>query len=1001
MASKRLAQGGRIDRQRPVTFHFNGRAYQGYAGDTVASALLANGVSMVGRSWKYHRPRGIVSCGVEEPNAILQVEEGAYTVPNPKATEVDLYDGLKVGSVNAWPSLEFDLLGVNRVLTRFLPAGFYYKTFMWPKSFWHSYEKVIRKASGLGEAPVENDPDRYEKTHAHCDVLVVGSGPAGLAAALAAAQSGARVIVADEHAEFGGSLLFSREQIDGKPAHKWVSDTIAKLAEFEDVTLLAKSTVYGYHDHNFLTINERLTDALPIAKRGGVRERVWKVRTKRVILATGAQERPLVFGNNDLPGVMLANAVSAYIRRFAVLPGQKAVVFTNNDSAYATALDLKEAGASVTVIDARSGGGGELADKAKAAGITIETGAVVAEAAGSKHVKSVEVMKLGADGKSVSGPARRIDCDLVAMSGGWSPVVHLSAQSGAKAIWDDAKACFLPGKPVQAEESVGAAAGRFQLTDALEDGVKAGLAAVTAAGLTAANVSVPKAATVREKPIQALWLVPGKKPAGRGPKQFVDPQNDVSAGDIRLAAREGYHSVEHVKRYTALGFGTDQGKLGNINGMAILADALNQTIPQTGTTTFRPNYTPVSFGAVAGRDIVDLFDPIRKTPIHQWHEENGAEWENVGQWKRPWYFPKPGETIHDAVNRECVATRSSVGVMDASTLGKIDIQGPDAAKFLNLMYSNAWLKLGVGKCRYGLMLDENGMVMDDGVTTRLGENHFFMTTTTGGAARVMTWLERWLQTEWPELKVHLTSQTDHWATVAVVGPKSRDVLKQVVPDIDYSPEVFPFMSYFEGHTSSGLPVRVMRISFSGELAYEINVNANYGRHVWELVMEAGKPYNITPYGTETMHVLRAEKGFIIVGQDTDGSVTPFDLGMDWCVGKNKTFIGDRSLTRSDTARSDRKQLVGLKPLDPMAVLPEGGQIVEEGQSLTPPVPMLGHVTSSYYSACLGYSFALALVKNGRERLGQTIQVPLIDGRVIKATICETVFIDPEGKRQHA
>ncbi len=1000
---RRLARGGRIDRRRPLAFSFNGRRYEGYHGDTLASALLANGVTLVGRSWKYHRPRGIIGSGVEEPSAVIQLGVGARTVPNVRATQAELYEGLEGASVNAWPSVDWDVMQVFGALGRLFPAGFYYKTFMRPRRLWHSYERIIRKAAGLGEAPTRPDPDYYDKMNAFCDVLVVGAGPAGLAAALAAGRAGARVILVDEQAEAGGSLLSERSTtIDGAPATDWVAAAMAELATLPEVRLLTRTTAYGYHDHNFLTLNQRLTDHLPPGAHHGPRERVWRVRAARVILATGAHERPLVFGNNDRPGVMLASAVSTYINRYAVLPGSRAVVFTNNDGAYRTALDLLEAGVAVSaVVDPRPDPRGGLPEQVRARGVEILGGHVVTDVQGGRRIEGARVIRLGAGGDTVEGPLRGIACDLIAVSGGWSPVVHLHAQSGARPVWDEARACFVPGKAVQPERCVGAAAGSYRLGEALAEGFAAGREAAAATGSTGAGEppdAVPTVEEVDEEPLQPLWLVPGTAPVARGPKRFVDLQNDVSAADIQLAVREGYRSIEHVKRYTALGFGTDQGKLGNINGMAIAAASLGQGIAATGTTTFRPNYTPVSFGAVAGRDLGDLFDPIRKTAMHPWHVEHGAEFENVGQWKRPWYYPRAGESLHDAVNRECLATRNGVGVMDASTLGKIDIQGPDAAEFLNRVYTNAWRKLEVGRCRYGLMLGEDGMVMDDGVTTRIGEQHYLMTTTTGGAAHVMAWLERWLQTEWPELRVHLTSVTDHFATIAVVGPKSRAVVSTVCEGIDFDREAFPFMASRTG-TVAGVDCRVNRISFSGELAYEINVSANHGRHVWDAVMEAGRPHDITPYGTETMHVLRAEKGYIIVGQDTDGSVTPVDLGMSWIIKKKGDFIGRRSLARSDTVREDRKQLVGLLTTDPAAVLPEGSQIVLDARA-TKPVPMLGHVTSSYYSACLGRSIALALVKGGHARMGETLQVPLVDGRVLPVTVSSPVFIDPEGERQN-
>ncbi len=999
----RLGAGGRINRAIPLTFTFNGRTYQGYQGDTLASALLANGVHFVARSWKYHRPRGVVTAGVEEPNAIVQLERGAYTVPNARATEIELYQGLVARSVNAEPSIEDDRMAINQKIARFIPAGFYYKTFMWPRTWWPKYEEKIRDAAGLGKAPDTLDADRYDKCYAHCDVLVVGGGPSGLAAAHAAGLAGARVILVDDQRELGGSLLSCRAQIDGKPGLQWAEKIEAALAQMPDVKILTRSTAFGYQDHNLVTIVQRLTDHLPVSLRKGTRELVWKVRAKRVILATGAHERPLVFGNNDLPGIMLASAVSTYVHRYGVLPGREAVVFTNNDDGYQCALDLKASGAKVTVVDPRPSSEGALPAAARRHGIAVKNGAVVNVARGKRRVSSVEVASFD---KGVVGTRQEtIACDLVAMSGGWSPVLHLFAQSGGKAHWNDEKACFVPGKAVQNEVSVGAASGEFSLARGLRLALDAGLEAVQSLGFKAVRPPAPQVADIKESPLLPLWLVGSRERAARGPKQFVDFQNDVSAADILLAAREGFESVEHVKRYTAMGFGTDQGKLGNINGMAILASALGKTIPETGTTTFRPNYTPVTFGAIAGREIGDFIDPIRKTCIHEWHVENGAAFEDVGNWKRPWYYPKAGEDLHAAVARECLAVRTSVGILDASTLGKIDIQGPDAAKLLNWVYTNPWSKLEVGKCRYGLMLDENGMVFDDGVTVRLGDQHYMMTTTTGGAARVLTWLERWMQTEWPDMKVRLSSVTDHWATFAVVGPKSRKVLQKVCRDVDFANEAFPFMSYRDG-TVADVKARIMRISFSGELAYEVNVPANAGRAVWEALMEAGAEFDITPYGTETMHVLRAEKGYIIVGQDTDGSITPFDLGMGGLVAKTKDCLGKRSLTRSDTAKEGRKQFVGLLTDDPACVLPEGGQILAKGTRTPPantvatePVPMLGHVTSSYYSPILKRSIALAVVKGGLGKMGQKVSIDL-NGRTVDATISSPVFYDTEGVRQH-
>lgn len=996
--SARLSSGGRVDRQRIVNFSFNGRAYKGLEGDTLASALLANGVSLVARSWKYHRPRGILSAGVEEPNALVQLFDGARTVPNARMTEVSLVEGLSATSIHASPSIEFDVRAVNSWFARLIPAGFYYKTFMASQTAWHFFEKHIRASSGLGASPAVADTDRYDKRFAHCDVLVVGAGMAGLTAALAAGKTGARVVLCDEQSEPGGWLLSSDEAIDGLPAAQWVERSLATLAAMPEVIVLPRTTAFGYQDHDLVTLVERRGDHLAADKAPVFRERLWKVRAKQVVLATGAHERPIVYSNNDLPGTMLANAVSTYVRRYAVLPGRNAVVFTNNEAGYDAALALKSAGAAVQVVDARATPRGTLSQKAKSAGIGILAGHVITEARGGKRISGVVVQAIDAQAK-LTGASRTLACDLVALSGGFSPVIHLHCQAGSKAVWDEKRVAFLPGKPGQSERSAGSCRGLQTLQECAQDGVAAGIAAAQSAGFESAGTVAPAVAATDAGDVRALWLVPHARGVSRAPKQFVDLQNDVAASDIHLAIREGFESIEHVKRYTAMGFGTDQGKTGNINGMGITAQALGKTVPQVGTTTFRPNYTPVTFGAVAGLELGDAFDPIRTTAIHEWHKRQGALFEDVGQWKRPWYYPKAGEDLHAAVEREVLSARSAVGTLDASTLGKIDIQGPDASSLLNWVYSNAWSKLEVGKCRYGLMLDENGMVFDDGVTVRLGENHYLMHTTTGGAARVLAWLERWLQTEWPNLKVYLTTVTDHWATTAVVGPKSRTLLKKLCSDVDFDDTAFPFMSYREG-TVAGIKARIMRISFSGERSYEVNVPAADGLKVWEAIHSAGAEFGITPYGTETMHVLRAEKGYIIVGQDTDGSVTPVDLGMGAMVTKTKDCLGKRSLARSDTARVDRKQFVGLLADDPQFVLPEGAHILV-GELKGTPAPMAGHVTSSYLSPTLGRSIALALVKGGATRMGERVHVAMRDGRTVTATLANPVFFDPKAERQNA
>ena len=1000
--SHRLPAGGRIDRDRAISFTFNGDRYSGHPGDTVASALLANGVHMVGRGFKYHRPRGIVSAGAEEPNALLQLGEGARGEPNIRATQAELHDGLVAASVNCWPSLNLDLGEVNSLASRVIPAGFYYKTFMWPKSFWKRYEHFIRKAAGLGRAPTGADPDTYDKMHLHADVLVIGGGPAGLSAALAAGRTGARVVLADEQMELGGALLGRAEQIDGAPSQDWVVAAVVELEAMEEVRLLRRTTAFGYYDHNYVAMVERVGDHLGgELPAGSVRQRVWTVRAKQVVLATGAHERPLVFADNDRPGIMLAGAAAAYVNRFGVAPGRKGVLFINNDDAYAAAMSLHENGVSLAaVVDLREDPSGDLPRMLAGRGVEIIDGHAIVATHGKRRVKAVEVMALEPSGEAVTGPSRRIACDFVAMSGGWNPAVHLFSQSRGTLAFDEGFGCFVPGRSVQAERSAGAANGRFELGDCLSEGWTAGAAAAADAGFEAKG-KAPRAPVVEAHevgPMRPFWLVPGKVPVGHGPKHFVDFQNDVTAADIGLAHREGFGNIEHFKRYTTTGMGTDQGKTSNVNGLAILSRLRGTDIPAVGTTTFRPPYTPVTFGALAGRDVGPvLSDPVRMTPLHQWHQSNGAAFEDVGQWKRSWYYPRAGDKdMHDAVERECLAVRNGVGIMDASTLGKIDVNGPDAAEFLNRVYTNGWKKLEIGRCRYGLMLGDDGMVMDDGVTTRLGFNNYLMTTTSGGAARVLSWLEEWLQTEWPDLKVYLNSVTEHWGTISIAGPKARELLGELTSDMDLDATGFPFMSVRSGHVA-GVPARVFRVSFTGEVSFEINVPSTYTRAVWSACMTAGEKFGITPFGTEAMHVLRAEKGYIVVGHDTDGTVTPGDLGMDWIVNMKKgDFIGRRSLARADLVREDRKQLVGLLTENPDDVLPEGGQVVDDVKA-APPMAMIGHVTSSYRSPILGRSIAMALIRGGRARMGEKAHIPLPD-RTVTAEICGTVFYDPEGEK---
>ncbi|PRC91970.1 sarcosine oxidase subunit alpha family protein [Solimicrobium silvestre] len=997
----------RINREQALSFTFDGKSYQGFAGDTLASALLANGVRMIGRSFKYGRPRGIVGHGAEEPNALIQLEKGAVTTPNVKATQVELYEGLNAFSTTGWPSLNFDVKSVMGRAARFMPAGFYYKTFMAPPKMWPLYEDVIRRAAGFGSAPVDPDPEYYDHLHHHPDVLVVGGGACGIWSALIAARAGLRVMLVDEQAEMGGWLLSDGDAIiDSYPTHTWLRSCIAELDQMSNVTRLPRTTAFALHDANLVQAVELIQDHLSLNARNAElpRQRLHKIRANQVILATGALERPLVFGNNDLPGVMTASAGQTYLNRYSVRAGKKVLVMTSNDWAYGAACDLAQAGAEVTLADTRVNGALPARSKAaQQAGVTILNGHGIAHAVGGRAVMGAHLIKLDPVMNQAIGSGAEVACDLLLSSGGLSPNVHLFCHNGSRPSWSEEKLAFVaPEQGRKGISCVGSVVGEFSLQDAIAQTTQVVTALCSSLGKTV-SVAQPKVEgskmPVNAAPARRIFRVPDGKREGHGKKAFVDYQNDVAASDIELAVRENYRSIEHVKRYTGLGFGTDQGKLSNVNGFAIAADALGKSIAEVGTTTYRPAYTPVAFGALAGAMVGDTFDPSRYSAIHEAHVKRDAKFEVVGQWMRPWYFPKGSEDLHAAVNRECLAARNGVGMMDASTLGKIDIRGPDAREFLNRVYSNAWSQLAPGKCRYGLMLDENGMVMDDGVTACLDDQHFMMTTTTGGAARVMSWLERWLQTEWPDLKVYLTSVTDHWSTSAVVGPKSRAVLEKLCTDIDLSADAFKFMDCRIG-TVAGVPARVFRISFSGELAYEVNVDASYGHYMWEALMKAGEEFEITPYGTETMHVLRAEKGFIIVGQDTDGSVSPIDLGMAWAVSMKKSFafLGKRSLARTDTARTDRKQLVGLMTEDPNVVLTEGAQIVESAQ-VGPMEHMIGRVTSSYHSAFLGRSIAMALVEGGSAKDGQVLYC-WDGGKITKAKIVSPVFIDPEGKRQH-
>ncbi|MGI9351417.1 MAG: sarcosine oxidase subunit alpha [Rhizobiaceae bacterium] len=986
--ANRISGKGRLSPAKTVSFTFDGKTYNAMEGDTLASALLANGIHLVGRSFKYHRPRGILGSGPEEPNALMDISrDSTRRQPNVRATCQEVFDGMTAKSQNRFPSLEFDVGAINDGLGRFFPAGFYYKTFMWPQKAWDKlYEPVIRRAAGLGESPTEADPDHYANRFAHCELLIVGGGAAGLLAAKTAAKSGKRVIIADENALMGGSLLSdSKVIISGQTGLEWAASTVAELRGMDNVTVLNRTTAFGYYNHNMVTLAEQITDHLSQPDPDLPRERIWQVRAQKVILATGAIERHLVFPDNDRPGIMMASAAGDFLNQYGVAVGSHVGVFTSCDSAWAVAFDLKQAGVNIpAIVETRQDIDETLLTTAAELGIRVLKGHTVTGTSGRLRVKSMDVEPV----HGISNETIAIDCLL--MSGGWTPSIHLFSQSRGRVRFDGDTGAFLPDIYTEDCVSVGSCNGTNNLESALEEAQNAARNAVGGRAAKLPNIKNP--------PSMNGYKIGSSKGAGPDDftKAFVDFQNDVTAKDIRLAVREGFQSIEHVKRYTTTGMASDQGKMSNMHGLAIAAEMLDKPIPEVGLTTFRSPYTPVTFGALVGHNKGELFDVTRRTPMHEWHVSQGAMFEDVGNWKRAWYYPQSGEDMNAAVNRECRVTREVAGIFDASTLGKIEVVGPDAVKFMNMMYTNPWDKLAVGRLRYGIMCREDGFVYDDGVVARLAEDRFHVTTTTGGAPRVLNMMEDYLQTEFPEWKVWLTSTSEQWAVIAVQGPKAREIIKPLVDGIDLTNEKLPHMSVSHGKIC-GVPTRLMRMSFTGETGFEINVPADHGQSVWEAIWERGKPLGMTPYGTEAMHVMRAEKGYIIVGQDTDGTVTPYDANVGWAIGKKKTdFVGIKGLRRPDLVAEGRRQLIGLKTVDPKITLEEGAQIVDDPNHPIP-MPMTGFVTSSYWSECLGKSIAMALVENGHNRMGEIVYIPMPD-EIIKAEICSPVFYDSEGGR---
>jgi len=980
----RLSSGGLIDRARPLAFTFDGKDYSGFAGDTLASALLANGVKLVGRSFKYHRPRGILTAGSEEPNALVTLRTGARAEPNTRATTAQLFDGLEATSQNRWPSLAFDVMAANQLFAPFLVAGFYYKTFMWPAKFWEKiYEPLIRRAAGLGALSMQPDPDSYDRAHDFCDLLVIGGGPAGLAAALTAGRSGLRVIIANEDWLLGGRLLADRHEIEGAPALTWVNATVAELRSLPGVTVLNRTTVFGAYDDREYGALEQVSDHLPAPPQGQPRQRLWKIVAKRTLRASGAIERPLVFGGNDRPGVMTASAVATYVNRFAVAPGGRAVIFTTSDSGWATTLDLLAAGVKVVaVVDARSDPGSPAVIKVRQAEVEILTGAVVTDAYG-KTINAVDI-------RTAKGEIRRIETDLLAVAGGWNPSIGIGANLGDRPIWSEAIQAFVMATPSPAMIPVGAAAGHFSLREALTDGVRSAEGIARDLGRTVPKSAIPRT-TEDASEVKALWHV-----GAHNTKAFVDFQNDVTDADIRLAAQEGFVSIEHLKRYTTLGMATDQGKTSQLNGHALLAAATGRSIAETGTILSRPPYTPVAIGALAGHHRDEDFRPERRTASHQWAIEQGATFVDAGLWKRAQWFARPGERDWlETVNREVTMTRNGVGICDVSTLGKIDVHGPDAAKLLDRLYINTFSTLPVGKARYGVMLREDGIVMDDGTTTRFAEDRFFVTTTTANAAKVMQHIDYARQVLWPELDVQATSVTEQWSTYSVAGPRSRALLQKLLPTLDLSNEHFPYMAAAELRWQD-LPARLFRLSFSGELAYEISVPASHGDRLVRALFEVGSAFDAIPYGTEALGVMRIEKGHP-AGNELSGQTTASDLGMGRMMSAKKDFIGRVMAGRPGLTDSDRPSLVGIRPLGGER-LRAGGHLIPRGAQAVAANDQ-GYVTSVAFSPILGHWIGLALLKRGSDRLGERVVVhDPVRGPDVEVEVCNPVFIDPEGVR---
>ena len=990
----RLDNVGLINRDKKISFKFNGKKYYGYEGDTLASALIANGVHLVARSFKYHRPRGFFGAGVDEPYAIVQLYRNNETEPNVRATEQELFEGLEAKSVNCWPSVNFDIGAINNLLKIFLPSGFYYKTFMWPKSFWYKvYEPFIRKSAGFGKVSTKHDQERYEHKYEYCDLLIAGSGPSGLASAYAAAKNGARVILAEDKPMFGGSLLTSDVNIGNQNGKEWAEKIISELKAMPNVILKNRSQVFGYYDHNMLVMSERVSDHLPKTNKYIPKQRLWYIRAKEVVISSGSIERPLVFGNNDTPGVMLSSAAKEYLKVYGVLVGKKPLIFTNNDSGYETAIEFKKNGIDPIILDTRKDPNSEIINEAKSLKIDIKFSHVVVAAKGYKKVKSADIAKISEDKKQLS-QIENINCDCICVSGFWTPTIHLASQSGNKTKFNEEIDAFVPGQSKQQETTLGSANGIFSLEETIKMAFESGFQLSKKITNNENKIFMPLVVEKKFTNHDKFWCVP--LPKGKNYKRFLDFQNDVAVSDIEIALREGYRSIEHVKRYTTLGMATDQGKTSNLNGLQLVSNVENKVIPQIGHTTFRPPYTPVSIGAIVGREIGKHSKPTRKSPMHSWHEKNNAVFVDAGAWLRPRYYKQGNENLFEASKREAKNVRQNVGVCDVTTLGKIDIKGSDAAEFLNRVYTNAWLKLPVGKARYGIMLREDGIVMDDGTTTRISENHYHMTTTTAQAANILSHLEYYLQLVWPELNVNVVSTTEQWAGAAIAGPKSRNLLQKLFPELDVSNEGLPFMGYIESNLF-GVYARIFRISFSGELAYEVNVESDNGHYMWEKIIEIGKEFKIQPYGTEALSTLRIEMGHV-AGSELDGRTIPYDNSLEGLVSKKKDFIGKRSLGKVAFVAPDRQKVVGIVPLDKKTSIPEGSYLVKDANAKLPN-SKLGHVSASCWSVEYDNPFSLAILKDGKNMIGKKLYaLSPLKNKSIPVEIVSSHYVDPKGER---